>query len=112
MRDTAAAVGCRLDVDALRPDAPGLAAQLVIAALPPHAADAVAGRRWSADQAVLDVVYAPWPTALAAAAHVGGARVIAGERMLLHQAARQVELMTGRPAPLAAMAAALATDAG
>ena len=30
-----------------------------------------------------------------------------GERMLLHQAVEQVRLMTGRPGPVAAMAAAL-----
>jgi shikimate dehydrogenase len=33
--------------------------------------------------------------------------VVSGLAMLLHQAAAQVELMTGRPAPLAAMRAAL-----
>ncbi|NKY08171.1 shikimate dehydrogenase, partial [Cellulomonas hominis] len=33
---------------------------------------------------------------------------VPGERMLLHQAVEQVRLMTGRPAPLAAMDAALA----
>ena len=62
--------------------------------------------------ALLDVVYDPRPTELMAAwsalggAALGGA-VLGGERMLLHQAAAQVELMTGLPAPLAAMDAAL-----
>jgi shikimate dehydrogenase len=36
-----------------------------------------------------------------------GAPVASGHDMLLHQAARQFELMTGRDAPLAAMRAAL-----
>src|SRR6185437_746982 len=45
--------------------------------------------------AVLDVVYAPWPTRLAQAAAKAGAIVVSGFDLLLHQAARQVELMTG-----------------
>jgi len=57
--------------------------------------------------AVLDVVYSPWPTPLALAAAKSGAVVIGGFDLLLHQAARQVELMTGiEPAPLEAMRAA------
>jgi shikimate dehydrogenase len=55
---------------------------------------------------VLDVVYAPWPTPLARAAAEAGAVVASGFAMLLHQAAAQVELMTGKPAPLEAMRAA------
>lgn len=55
--------------------------------------------------ALLDVVYAPWPTPLALACR--GA-VAGGAAMLLHQAATQVTLMTGRPAPLEAMRSALA----
>lgn len=56
----------------------------------------------------LDVVYDPWPTAWAAELARRGARVVSGESMLLHQAARQVEVMTGRPAPVEAMRRALA----
>jgi shikimate dehydrogenase len=53
---------------------------------------------------VLDVVYSPWPTPLAQAAAKSGTPVISGFDLLLHQAARQVELMTGiEPAPLSAM---------
>jgi shikimate dehydrogenase len=56
---------------------------------------------------VLDVVYAPWPTAFAAAAEAAGARVVSGLEMLLHQAVAQVELMTGRRPPVEAMREAL-----
>jgi shikimate dehydrogenase len=56
---------------------------------------------------LLDVVYDPWPTALQSAWTTLGADAVGGERMLLHQAAEQVRLMTGRTAPLAAMADAL-----
>jgi shikimate dehydrogenase len=51
-------------------------------------------------------VYDPWPTPLAEAATAAGAVVASGFAMLLHQAAAQVELMTGKPAPLEAMRAA------
>jgi shikimate dehydrogenase len=54
---------------------------------------------------VLDVVYGPWPTELARAASAAGATVASGFGMLLHQAATQVELMTGKAAPLGPMRA-------
>jgi shikimate dehydrogenase len=53
--------------------------------------------------AVMDVVYHPWPTPLALAAAAAGAIVASGFALLLHQAAAQFELMTGKPAPLEAM---------
>jgi shikimate dehydrogenase len=56
-----------------------------------------------APTALLDVVYDPWPTPLAEAASAAGAVVASGFAMLLHQAAAQVELMTGKPAPLKVM---------
>ena len=76
---------------------------LLVSALPPLAADRCAPYV-AGVPAVLDVVYDGWPTALAAAA---GGTVVAGAAMLLHQAAGQVELMTGCAAPLEAMRAAL-----
>lgn len=57
--------------------------------------------------ALLDVVYAPWPTALADVYTRAGGVVVGGLEMLLHQAAGQVELMTGQAAPLEAMRAAV-----
>lgn len=58
-------------------------------------------------QIVMDIVYKPIETALVAIAQQRGAIAVHGGRMLLHQAARQFELYTGRPAPLDAMDAAL-----
>ncbi len=55
---------------------------------------------------VFEVVYDPWPTPLAAAALVSGRVLISGLDLLINQAALQVELMTNRPAPIAAMRAA------
>ena len=111
--DAAARAGLTVRVEQWDPAAPALGADLVVAAVPPGAADELADRSWRPGQAVLDVVYDPWPTVLAGSARAAGAVVISGAAMLLHQAAAQVELMTGRPAPTNAMRAALraATDA-
>ena len=87
----------------------GGAFRLLISTVPVGVADGVAGQIAAgnlATEAVFDVVYDPWPTALAAAAMTVGSTVISGFELLLHQAAGQVELMTGQRAPLAAMSAA------
>jgi shikimate dehydrogenase len=53
---------------------------------------------------LFDVVYSPARTVLTEAARAAGGLVIGGFALLLHQAAQQVELMTGvDEAPLAAM---------
>jgi shikimate dehydrogenase len=81
-----------------------LTADLVISALPPGAADPLAALWPACGNFLLDVTYRPWPSALARAALRAGSTVAGGLPMLVHQAARQVELQTGRaPAPLAAM---------
>ncbi|MFC5066167.1 shikimate dehydrogenase [Actinomycetospora atypica] len=61
---------------------------------------------------VLDAVYHPWPTPLAAAAQARGLAVATGLDMLLHQAFGQVEQFTGMAAPRREMHRALvrATD--
>jgi len=85
--------------------AAGLQADVVISTAPAGAALPLhVGRH---PPVLLDVVYAPWPTPLAAAHLAAGATVVPGSSMLLHQAAAQVELMTGRAAPLEAMREAL-----
>ena len=80
---------------------------LLISTVPAGAADFYAERALAGSPrptAVLDVVYSPWPTALAQAGARSGAVVIGGFDLLLHQAARQVELMTGiETAPVSAM---------
>jgi shikimate dehydrogenase len=88
--------------DAVVPD-------LLISTVPAGAADPFTERSLfsrTPPMAVMDVVYHPWPTPLAEAAAAAGAIVASGFAMLLHQAAAQVELMTGKPAPLEAMRAA------
>lgn len=56
---------------------------------------------------LFDVVYAPWPSPLAAAVTAAGGRVVSGLEMLIHQAAAQFELFTGVPADLSALRAAV-----
>jgi shikimate dehydrogenase len=108
---TAERLGSTVTLDVLDVASPALGVGLVVSTLPSGVADPFAGRAWSATQAVLDVVYVPWPTALAAAAARAGAKVVSGALMLLHQAAVQVALMTGEDAPLDAMRTALSTAA-
>ncbi len=109
--DTAQRLGVTVTLGEFAADNPALDAELVVSTLPVGAGDAVAGRPWRAGQAVLDVVYAGWPTPLAAAAAARGATVVSGALMLLHQAAAQVSLMTGLDAPVADMRAALGAAA-
>ncbi|MEV0594784.1 shikimate dehydrogenase [Nonomuraea cavernae] len=83
-----------------------LQVDLVVSTLPGGAADLHA-ERLAAVPALFDVVYAPWPTAAATAVRAAGGTVVGGFAMLLHQAVRQVELMTGRAdVPVEAMRAA------
>ncbi|MDO5710946.1 MAG: shikimate dehydrogenase [Micrococcales bacterium] len=69
--------------------------------LDPAATGSLSGR------VVLDVVYGGWPTGLARWAQAGGALPLSGLGMLVHQAAEQVRLMTGRQAPVQVMRAAV-----
>jgi shikimate dehydrogenase len=103
----AAARFCQLDSDNGGPVADRVkAAGVLVSTLP---AD-VAGRYgdvFACAPVLLDAIYDPWPTPLAAAVAAAGGRVISGLQMLLHQAFAQVEQFTGLPAPRAAMIAAL-----
>jgi shikimate dehydrogenase len=112
LRATAGRLGLAPRIVGGFPDVALPAADVVISTLPAGAADPLAGHVWDPATVVLDVIYAPWPTALAAAARAAGCRVAGGLEVLLHQAVEQVELMTGRPGPTAAMRAALTAAAG
>ncbi|MCX4524840.1 MULTISPECIES: shikimate dehydrogenase [unclassified Streptomyces] len=87
--------------------AEALSAPLVIATTPAGTTDALAADVPDGAGTLFDVLYDPWPTALAAAWSQHGGKLIGGLDLLVHQAVLQVERMTGRPsAPLAAMRAA------
>lgn len=107
LRAAADRLGVRPRISGGLADRPLPAADLILSTLPAGAADGLRPARWDPRTVLLDVVYVPWPTPLAAAAQAAGCRVVGGLAMLLHQAVAQVELMTGRPAPVAAMRTAL-----
>jgi shikimate dehydrogenase len=87
-------------------------ASVLISTLPPSAADHLAtavtgefcgGGRGPDPVCLLDVVYSPWPTALARRWSAAGGSGVGGLSMLIHQAAEQVRLMTGHAAPVEVM---------
>jgi shikimate dehydrogenase len=82
------------------------AVDLVVSTIPAAAQTPWLVRSAESCPVVFEVVYDPWPTPLAAAALVSGRILVSGLDLLVNQAALQVTLMTGRPAPLAAMRAA------
>jgi shikimate dehydrogenase len=95
---------CELDSAALASAVSG--ASVLVNTLPADVAARYAGT-FAEVPVLLDAIYDPWPTPLAAAVTAAGGRVISGLQMLLHQAFAQVEQFTGLPAPRDAMIAAL-----
>jgi shikimate dehydrogenase len=89
-----------------------LDAPVVVSTVPADAQPNVLALPWRAGQTVLDVLYADWPTPLASRVTATGGNVVGGLDVLFWQATEQVELMTGRPAPIAAMRAALDAAVG
>ncbi|MGH3357140.1 MAG: shikimate dehydrogenase [Nocardioidaceae bacterium] len=80
---------------------------LVLSTIPASAQEPVAVGLAERAAAVFDVLYDPWPTPLARAATSAHRPLVSGLDLLLHQATRQVELMTGcDTAPLEAMRSA------
>ncbi len=83
------------------------AADMIISTVPAGATDQLATQSPAGvGQLLFDVLYDPWPTSFAVTSLAAGAEVIGGLELLVQQAARQVELWTGRVAPVAAMRAA------
>ncbi|MEY9989896.1 shikimate dehydrogenase [Streptomyces sp. V4I8] len=100
--------GERLDVEIRTADwaeaEQALRAPLVIATTPAGTTDALAASVPERPATLFDVLYDPWPTALAARWSMYGGAVVSGLDLLVHQAVLQVEQMTGRaPAPVEAM---------
>jgi shikimate dehydrogenase len=107
-QETVAAVGRhprppRLDVVRFEEALPS-AVDVVVSTIPASAQDPAVLSVAAAADLVFDVLYDPWPTPLAAAALRSDQALVSGLDLLVHQAALQVELMTGlAPAPLQAM---------
>ena len=81
-----------------------VAGEVVVSTVPSEAQDRGLLDRCAGVPVVFEVRYHPWPTPLAAAAQ--GRVLVSGLDLLVHQAALQFTLFTGRPAPLAEMRAA------
>jgi shikimate dehydrogenase len=110
LEPVAAALGVRLRLGELHPlELEDRWPQAVVSTVPAGVLDGFAAQSDPSGDVppLLDVVYAPWPTPLASAYAAAGGTVVPGTAMLLHQAAAQVTLMTGRPAPIEQMRAAL-----
>jgi shikimate dehydrogenase len=101
-------VGVELDVRPWLVPLPD--ADLVVSTVISGAADSIA--RAAADSApvIVDVIYDPWPTALATTAQQAGCAVISGRDLLVGQALLQIELMTGRSVVADVLYAALPTE--
>jgi len=111
---TAQRVGVRLDVRRWASANIGrlaAASQVVVSTVPAAAVEAHADDL-AAAPCVLDVIYHPWPTPVAAARRRRGASLATGLDMLLHQAFGQVEQFTGQAAPREAMRDALREATG
>jgi shikimate dehydrogenase len=91
--------GERLGVDVRTADwadaVRGLCAPLVVSTTPAGVTDALASAVPQVPGTLFDVLYDPWPTALAARWSALGGAVVSGLDLLVHQAVLQVELMTG-----------------
>lgn len=88
---------------------------VLVSTVPGGATPPVDGWALQPEAVVFDVVYADWPTPWASDWQGQGVPVGRGVSMLVHQAVRQVGLLTGRPVTpqvLSAMQAALAQAVG
>lgn len=86
------------------------ASEVVVSTVPADAGERIATALPDAipsTAVLLDAVYDPLETPLMAGWAAAGGSAVPGTRMLLHQAAEQVRLMTGREAPIELMQDAL-----
>lgn len=102
--------GSGVDVEVHTLDAPPAGpVDLLVSTIPVGAIESSAMAWVAGATTVFDVVYDPWPTALATAAASAGSTIVSGLDLLAHQAALQVLAMTGgEVAPQVLRAAALA----
>lgn len=85
------------------PGAGGSTVDVVVSTIPAAAQTSDLVARCAGVPVVFEVLYDPWPTPLAADALASGRVLVSGMDLLVHQAALQFELFTGRPAPVPAM---------
>ena len=74
------------------------------------AADGIAEAIAASAPLIVDIIYDPWPTALAIAAERAGCTVVTGFDLLIGQALLQIELMTSRSVAADVLRAALDSE--
>jgi shikimate dehydrogenase len=108
LRTLADELGVTLDI---RPwSTPIPAADLIVSTVVSGAADSIAQAVAGSAPLIVDIIYDPWPTVLAAAAQRAGCTVVGGLDLLVGQALLQIELMTGRSVAADVLYAALPTE--
>jgi shikimate dehydrogenase len=101
-------LGVKLDIRSWSSQLPK--ADLAISTVVSGAADSIADAIVDNAPVIVDVIYDPWPTVLAATAQAAGCTVISGLDLLIGQALLQIELMTGRAVPAEILYAALPSE--
>ena len=101
-------LGVQLEVRPWSSQAPD--ADLVVSSAVSGAADGIAEAFAASAPLVVDIIYDPWPTALAIAAESAGCTVVTGFDVLVGQALLQIELMTGRSVAADVLYAALESE--
>ena len=95
LSSVAASAGVRLSWLPWDDAAEALTAPLVVTTTPSGATDLLRGEIPPSPGTLFEVLYDPWPTALADAWVTSGGLVVDGLDLLVHQAVLQIELMTG-----------------
>lgn len=89
-------LGARLDINVdVHPWGILKDVDVVIATTPAGATDGLVDQSWPSERALVELLYNPWPTKLAAHALAAGAAVAGGLVVLAGQAVGQVQLFTG-----------------
>jgi shikimate dehydrogenase len=101
-------LGVRLDIRPWSGQLPN--ADVVVSTVVSGAADSIAQAVAGSAPLIVDIIYDPWPTFLAAAAKRAGCAVVSGLDLLVGQALLQIELMTGRSVAADVLYAALPAD--
>lgn len=110
LREVAQRAGVALTVSQWADAAQGVLAGLVVSTVPPGVTDQLIHAVPPLPGVLFDVVYAPWPTPLAARWALRGGTVLSGLDLLVHQARLQVQLMTGRDPGVEVLRSALQPD--
>jgi len=101
-------LGVRLEISPWTGQIPD--SDLVVSTVVSGAADSIAEAVAGSAPLIVDIIYDPWPTVLAAAAERAGCTVVNGLDLLVGQALLQIELMTGRSVAAGLLYAALHAD--